>query len=101
MNEVAVNPRGVGNRVLEGERLDALGAAGGDEIEKPEIPIDRQCRLTTGVFVSRTTRSGANSESFASNASGESSEAIPSRKKTSCPAFFSIVAAVAGTTGKM
>ena len=39
VDEVAVNPRGVGNRVLEGERLDALGAAGGEKVKKPEIPI--------------------------------------------------------------
>ena len=63
--------------------------------------IQSQCRLTTGVLVSSTTRSGLKAASFESNASGESSEAMPSRKRTSCPAFFSIVAAVAGTTGKM
>ena len=54
-----------------------------------------------GVFVSQTTRSGLKAASRDSKASSVSSAAMPSRNRISCPAFFSIVAAVAGTTGKM
>ena len=39
VNEVTVYPRCVGNRVLQGKRLNALGAASGDEVNKPEIPV--------------------------------------------------------------
>ena len=39
VNEIAVYPRGVGDGVLQGKWLDALGAAGGDEVNKPEIPV--------------------------------------------------------------
>ena len=39
VNEVTVYPRGVGDGVLQGKRLNALGAASGDEVNKPEIPV--------------------------------------------------------------
>jgi hypothetical protein len=60
-----------------------------------------QWRLTTGVFVSTTTTSGFASASRRSNSSGVHSSAMPSSQTASCPALFAIVAAVAGTTGKM
>ena len=74
----------------------------GDPVRLSAIfSIHRQWRLTTGVFVSTTMTSGAKSTIARSKSPSSISRAMPSRKRTSCPAFFSIVAAVAGTTGKM